>query len=228
MTTFIGIDDTDTANSRGTGHLARIIAAELDLMYSISGVTRHQLLIDPRIPYTAKNSCAAILIDDIRVDIRKLAHWVKNIMETKFEKGSDPGLAITNSVPAEVINFGKKATEEILTQSHAIDLAAQHKIFLEGLGGSKDGIIGALAAIGLAADGNNGRYVKVGNIREISGMVSPGDLIAAGIHQVITRDDIMVTNGHVKAEKLRPSRRNGLPVLFVEKMDRVWVPLKLD
>ena len=118
-----------------------------------------------------------------------------------------------------MVIFGKRATEEILYQSQVIELAAQHSIYLEGLGGTKDGIIGALAAIGLAADGNNGRYVRVGKIRTVSGMVSPGDLITAGIHKIITQEGFEVIDGHIRAEKLRPARRNGLPILYVEEIN---------
>ena len=60
---FIGLDDTDTLESRGTGHLARQIAAALAADYAVLGVVRHQLLRDPRVPCTKNNSSAAILLD---------------------------------------------------------------------------------------------------------------------------------------------------------------------
>jgi len=53
MTLYLGIDDTDTRESRGTGRLARMIAAELARSYVVTGVTRHQLFIHPSIPYTS-------------------------------------------------------------------------------------------------------------------------------------------------------------------------------
>ena len=63
---FIGLDDTDTLESRGTGHLARQIAAALAADYAVLGVVRHQLLRDPRVPCTKNNSSAAILLDGDR------------------------------------------------------------------------------------------------------------------------------------------------------------------
>ena len=63
MNIFIGLDDTDNKESRGTGHLARVIAENLAEQYEVVGVTRHQLLFDPRVPYTAKNSCAAVILN---------------------------------------------------------------------------------------------------------------------------------------------------------------------
>lgn len=60
MTLYLGIDDTDTRESRGTGRLARMIARELSRSYPVMGVTRHQLFVHPSIPYTSHNSCAVI------------------------------------------------------------------------------------------------------------------------------------------------------------------------
>jgi hypothetical protein len=45
---YIGIDDTDMVDTRGTGHLARDLAAALEEDFDILAVTRHQLLDDPR------------------------------------------------------------------------------------------------------------------------------------------------------------------------------------
>jgi len=55
---LIGMDDTDNLESRGTGSLARQVAAALAADYTLLGVTRHQLLKDPRVPCTKNNSSA--------------------------------------------------------------------------------------------------------------------------------------------------------------------------
>jgi hypothetical protein len=47
---YIGLDDTDTLESRGTGRLARQIAGEMHQALAVQGITRHQLLVDPRVP----------------------------------------------------------------------------------------------------------------------------------------------------------------------------------
>ncbi|KPK74876.1 MAG: hypothetical protein AMJ79_12975, partial [Phycisphaerae bacterium SM23_30] len=58
-TILIGIDDTDNAASRGTGFLARQLFRQCqNRQLRPLGVTRHQFLIDPRIPYTSHNSGA--------------------------------------------------------------------------------------------------------------------------------------------------------------------------
>ena len=53
-TVLIGIDDTDFGDSPGTGQLARRVSNEITRLGGKPlGITRHQFLVDPRIPYTA-------------------------------------------------------------------------------------------------------------------------------------------------------------------------------
>jgi len=226
---FIGLDDTDTLESRGTGHLARQIAAVLAADYPVLGVTRHQLLLDPRVPCTKNNSSAAILLNaDGDLDPIALLDRVRALVLDDYLPGSDPGLCVTHAVPAAVTEFGRRAQRHLVTQDEARALAAAHGLPLLGLGGTKDGIIGALAAVGLAASGEDGRYVLVGRSRELSGLQPVSTLQAAGISAVQTLDAQPVTSGLVQTDKLRPARRGGRPVAVVEWTGDHWHPLKLD
>jgi len=226
---FIGLDDTDTLESRGTGQLARHIAAVLAVDYPVLGVTRHQLLVDPRVPCTKNNSSAAITLNlDSILDPVALLERVRALMLQDYQPGSDPGLCVAHSVPFAVIEFGRRAQRQLVTQAEARALAEAHAIPLLGLGGSQDGVIGALAAVGLAASGEDGRYVAVGRSRELSGLQSIPSLLAAGIQAVRTADGRPVTDGLVLADKLRPARRGGQPVAVVEWTGDYWLPLKLD
>lgn len=226
---IIGLDDTDTLESRGTGHLARTIAAVLARDYPLLGVTRHQLLFDPRVPYTAKNSSASIVLaPNGRVAPKALMAHVQAIMREHFNPGSDPGLCIAPHVPTPITAFGRRAQREIVTQEEARSLAAAHAIALIGLGGSEDGVIGALAAVGLAASGDDGRYVLVGRSRDLTGLQSVADVLEAGIAEVRTLDGHQVTKGLILTDKLRPARRGARPITYVERAEGYWRPLKLD
>jgi len=226
---FIGLDDTDTLESRGTGHLARQIAAALAADHVVLGVTRHQLLIDPRVPCTKKNSCAAIALEtNGRLDLDALLARVRGWILDDFQPGSDPGLCVAPSVPAAITEFGRRVQREVVTQQEARALAAAHGLPLLGLGGTEDGIIGALAAVGLAASGEDGRYVMVGRSRELDGLQPVETLLGAGIAAVETTAGLPVREGVVETEKLRPARRGGRPVAVVEWADDRWLPLKLD
>jgi tRNA(Ile2) C34 agmatinyltransferase TiaS len=228
MQYFIGLDDTDNLESRGTGHLARVMAEVLAQDFHVHGVTRHQLLEDERVPKTAKNSCAGIIFEGDSYSLGEIALYARKVMLDDYQPGSDPGLCVSTQVPAEIIAYGQRVQREFLKQQEARELAIMHDIFLEGLGGDEDGVIGALAAVGLAASGNDGRYVQIGSIRDLEGLLPLADVLAAGITSIKTLDGESVTEGLILADKLRPARRGGVPVLFVEREDDHWLPLKLD
>jgi hypothetical protein len=226
---FIGLDDTDDLESRGTGHLARQIAAALAQDCRVLGVTRHQLLVDPRVRCTKNNSSAAILVDaDGDLEPGMLLRRVRPLVSDEYQAGSDPGLCVAHQVPEDVTFFGYRAKRELVTQEEARSLAASHGIPLLGLGGDESGVIGALAAVGLAASGEDGRYPLVGRSRELAGLQPVSALLAAGITAVQTRDGHRVTQGLVHSDKLRPARRGGRAVLIVEWSGDYWLPVKLD
>jgi tRNA(Ile2) C34 agmatinyltransferase TiaS len=225
---FIGLDDTDNLESRGTGHLARQIAGAVANDGEVIGVTRHQLLVDPRVPYTKNNSASAILLRGDGLDVEKVAERVRALMLADFQMGSDPGLCVAKSVPAAITDFGQRAQRELVTQDEARTLAGQYGIFLTGLGGDEDGVIGALSAVGLAACGDDGRYVLVNRSRDLVGLQPISAILAAGIDAVQTLDGRPVADGLVSIDRLRPARRGERAVLFVERDGEYWLPLKLD
>jgi hypothetical protein len=227
---YIGMDDTDNHESRGTGRLARQVAADLSTEYPVLGVTRHQLLVDPRIPYTSHNSSAAIMIDaPAGLSLELVFERVRGLMQADLIPGSDPGLCVADEKAAQTLSdFGTRAQQEVLNQAEARLLAQTAGVLLAGLGGSQDGIIGALAAVGLAASGQDGRYLLLGRSRELTGLQPLEALQALGLDDIRTLDGQSVEEGLVLADKLRPARREGRPVLFVELNDEhYWMPVKL-
>jgi hypothetical protein len=226
MTLYLGIDDTDTLESRGTGRLARMVAAELARSYTVTGVTRHQLFVHPSIPYTSHNSCAVIHIQDAEngadADIFSAA---KELMLSDFIEGSDPGICVatTPEIGSDLRRFGFSAKRNIVTQGQARALARAAGIRLEGLGGTEDGVIGALAGIGLASSGNDGRFIIKGATRDLHGTQSVAAILAAGIDQVMTRDGTAVDEGFVALQKFpKPAFIGGRAILFVEPESGIY------
>lgn len=229
MQYIIGIDDTDNTESRGTGHLARFMATALAQDFRIHGVTRHQLLEDERVPKTAKNSCAGIIFEGDAYPLEEIAMYARKVMLDDYQPGSDPGLSvIAEVVPPEIIAYGQQVQQEFITQKLPRRLAFDHGIHLEGLGGDQDGVIGALAAVGLVAQGSDGRYVLIGSIRELEGLQPIDAVLSAGVTTIQTLDGQVINEGLILADKMRPARRAGQPVLFVELEDDHWLPLKLN
>ncbi len=230
---YIGLDDTDNKTSRGTGRLARAVAARLSDKYVVRGVTRHQLLVDPRVPYTSHNSCNVVhLLTEGEIDLVALADAVQAIMLADFQPGSDPGLCVAQAVAPEIVAFGHRAKSELLTITEAREIAARRGCVLRGLGGTEDGVIGALAGVGLAFTGEDGRFVLVGRSRELTGVQPVQAILEHGIAQVRTSEGAAVQEGQVETGgKLRPALRGNQPVLVVKQEKdhpSVWQPLKLD
>ena len=60
---YVGIDDTDSLESRGTNQLALALVAQVAANWRPILILRHQLLQDPRVPMTRKNGSASILLE---------------------------------------------------------------------------------------------------------------------------------------------------------------------
>ena len=215
---YIGIDDTDTADSPGTNQLARALVARVAADYRCTLILRHQLLDDPRVPYTSKNGSASIQLEPRgRANVQGLAAQLRAGMRAWFQEGSDPGLCVALRVPPEVTAFGRRCQAEVVDQAEARRLAAACGLLLEGLGGTEGGVIGALAAVGLAAGGDDGRVVQLGTWPDdLAGPQEVAAVQARGVEVRQFGSGTPVTEGQVDVGKhLRPNRRAGRVVLFV-------------
>jgi tRNA(Ile2) C34 agmatinyltransferase TiaS len=226
---YVGIDDTDTAESRGTGRLARNIAAALSLNFKVFGVTRHQLFVHRDIPFTSHNSCAVIHVEAEPNSMENIFSKTKEMIMGDFIEGSDPGLAIAseNQITPALIAFGQDAKTIILTQQKAREVADNCGIRFEGLGGTEGGIIGAIAGVGLASTKNDGRFLLKGRNRELTGIRSVQEITDAGIDQVLTLQGQAIGDRKVTIPKnATPSFILGKAVLFVEEKDNCLVAIK--
>src|SRR5712671_1836638 len=115
---LVGIDDTDNLVSSGTGQLVQRLVARLQALGvgTVLGATRHQLLVDPRIPYTSHNSSACIAIDADLGAVDRIVAYCADFLEAESAPGSDPGLAVVRSAawsPDEarraLVAFGRRA-----------------------------------------------------------------------------------------------------------------------
>jgi hypothetical protein len=228
MRVFLGIDDTDVLGHKpGTGRLARDLGAHLaGAGVRPAAVLRHQLLVDPRIPYTSHNSPACVILEiglEQQVDglFEAAAAWVAGRAAT----GSDPGIcmALENAVDPAVVEWGLRAGGEVLARQAALALAAATGTRLRELGGTGDGIIGALAAVGLTRWGNAGRFLEMADgLRDFGDVVGAATLLERGITPVsATRNGEPVPPAaRIRTgDWVRPRLIGGRPVLFVEPDD---------
>ena len=225
---YVGIDDTDTIDSRGTNKLALMIVEELRDHWKCHQVLRHQLFEDERVPFTSKNGSASLLFSPLRhQSADNLFDEFRCRMLREFIPGSDPGLAVATGVDESVMRFGYDCQSELCTQEKVRQLAKGGSIKLEGLGGTNDGIIGALAAIGLAATENDGRVIYLdGWSHQIEGEQSVDAIRDKNVTVMCGEKEIH--SGFVTLhKKLRPNKRNGQNVLFVEETTHGYRALKL-
>jgi hypothetical protein len=220
---LIGIDDTDIIGTPGTNQLARLIVKRLGESARDSIITRHQLFFDPRVPYTSHNGSASIqLTHAVAADAQPLTAIVREAMLGWFVPGSDPGLCVATDATPEMLEFSLRCKGEVVTQDEARSIAARAGCYLEGLGGTEQGIIGALAAIGLIATGDDGRIVQLYAWPypddAFSGPRDVGEIYARGVDEIRRLDsNEPVASGFVDVGKhLRPNWRSGRIVLFVD------------
>jgi len=223
-TYLIGIDDTDNLQSRGTGYRARQMGLSLQQSGwgELLGITRHQLLVHPDIPYTSHNSSACLEVKSDK--LAGLTSFCRDFLLRESAEGSDAGLCIAclDRINEEVMQWGERARKEVLTKEEAHLLAEKHGIFLEGLTGMRIGVIGSLAAIGLQKAGNDGRYLWLKAMRELTGVHSAKELLTLlRIESIETKQGIVVSVDDTVdvGEWFRPIRKNKKITLIVEEND---------
>lgn len=181
MRYYIGIDDTDNLESRGTGHLARELGNTLEEHHAakLEEITRHQLLVSPLIPYTSHNSSACLIVEADPRSFHQLEMECRSFLLHHSASGSDAGLALCpwDEVPPELMEWGTRAKKEVLEKSAALEMSRRLNLAAAGLTGTGGGVIGALAGVGLRAAGNDGRYLWLPGLRDLSGVYTLTELL---------------------------------------------------
>jgi hypothetical protein len=229
-TVLVGIDDTDNLASPGTGWIAQSLIRQLasDGFGQPLGITRHQLLKDPRVPYTSHNSSACLAIGTcVDADVDALQMSAAGFLRDHAAPGSDPGLAITCSAVGQagrqaLTEFGFTAKCDLVDQVSARACAAQHGVLLSGHGGTEDGVIGALAAVGLHLHGSDGFFLWMPGVRDLpAGWCSYQHLI----HTLPIDDARTLTGDRPTPDTtieigpwIRPLLLDGYAVLLLERI----------
>jgi len=220
MTIYLGIDNTNAAGTPGTGKIALTIASALAKDFTIVGVTRHQLLVHDDIRATTHNAALAVHIAGAgMVPKEQIFALAKKFVAEMAAPGSNPGVCVASAdqITAELSTFARDAQGCVLSLNEAFAVARAGGLLLEGFG-SRDGIIGAVAAVGLAASGNDGYFVMKGSLRDLSGRCSIASLLAAGVDEVRGPDGVPLTDGDVIIREFpKPKLMGGRAILPVEE-----------
>lgn len=230
MKLLICIDDTDNLNSKGTGAIADELKVLIKFMlgYECGFVTRHQLLIHEDIPYTSHNSSMCFPCEIEEKDYDRLVSLCFEHLKKESAQGSDPGLAVAvlgKADEAMLIAYGKDAKRKIIHKNDAYAVAKKADVYLNEAGGTGDGIIGALAGIGLRLWGNDGTLKgqlpqfaegQTYSVKEFTdtGMISS---VQDEEGNPLSPDEQILVGW-----KAKPSMINGKLTLLVKKQDGKW------
>ncbi|OGQ84906.1 MAG: hypothetical protein A2464_14050 [Deltaproteobacteria bacterium RIFOXYC2_FULL_48_10] len=225
MNYIVCIDDTDMPGTRGTGWLVEGLCGILEEkgLAHTSAVSRHQLFVHEDIPYTSHNSSMCFELSLKQGTIEPVIGLMAEFLETRSEKGSDPGLCVaemTEDLDREaLIEFGRAAKVEVSSKTAAYALARQTGVHLSEHGGTGQGVVGALAGVGLRLFGNDGRY------RGWYHLGRPGDIVRVEtlcaypfVDQLVTRDGDPLpldSRVHIGSEKTKTVRMGYKQVIVV-------------
>lgn len=232
---YVGIDDTDTLDDPGTNQLARHLVRVLAGEFRGRMIVRHQLLEDPRVPCTRKNGCASMQFEPLDgMPLAEFTEKLRAVIVGWCPRGSDPGLCVAATVPPAITEWGLRCKRELVTQAEARQMAAANNIYLEGLGGTEDGVIGALAAIGLAATKDDGRVVYFGPADEdwydVTGCLTVRDILARDVDEIRTfnNGDRLLDGTVDVGKRLRPNYRAGQVILYVTRRhESTWEAVRV-
>ncbi|MBI5538954.1 MAG: hypothetical protein HY951_02775 [Bacteroidia bacterium] len=192
---LIGIDDTDSKTSKGTGFLTRELGKQIEIqnLGKVLNITRHQLFLSKEIAYTNRNNSACIEVSACNYD--GLVEFCKEFVFRNSEKVAQPAIVFAKLelVSDEVIEFAKTAKNKIVTLKDALALIKKNDFLKEDSGKKNNGVIGAIAAIGLRATGNDGRVIWAKG-HEIIGM--KGTFMAGEVYCETYVDTIKTIDGY--------------------------------
>ncbi len=184
MRILVCIDDTDNMESKGTGELAEMIAEHIETSNwgKTTRITRHQLLVHPDIPYTSHNSSMCFEADIDTSYLRVLIDFAADFLVRESAPESDPGLCVAVIDQIDdvdtLIKYGHRAKQDVMTKKEAYNMAERLGIHLSEHGGTGQGVIGALAGVGLRLSGNDGRFKGKHKINGINDIVTAGEILS--------------------------------------------------
>jgi len=221
---FVCIDDTDNIESRGTGELASLLAKALEKngWGKCEPVTRHQMLVHPDIPYTSHNSSMCFAADIAAEHVSAFTEFAKDFLTRESAEGSDPGLCIVNlealAARDDLIAFGRKAKQKVLTKEEAYGLAQRLGIHLTEHGGTGLGVIGALAGTGLRMTGNDGRFKGKFYVDTDTGIVDVAELkrqTGVAVVKSLTGQELQDSEAVQLGDKVKAVLLDGKATLLV-------------
>lgn len=229
MKFYLCIDDTDNLDSIGTGTIAEQILEKI-ISHGFgpcSLVTRHQLFIHQDIPYTSHNSSMCFYGEAPDESLPTIIDLASYHLDTVSAEGSDPGLCIlkfdASTDYSDLITFGKDAKKRVLTKEDAIKCAKAHHLHLSEHGGTGQGIIGALAGVGLRLFGNDGeikgalKHIEINREYHVTELIEFPEVDQ--VLDLVTKEPLSKTTSINMGSRSKPVMYKNQSILFAIKTD---------
>lgn len=157
MRIHLGIDDTDSLAGGCTTRIAVDVVRTLDSEGATFLDYPNLIRLNPNVPWKTRGNGAVCLRIESALSVEEVLELAAEEIERSSklgEPGTDPGIvALADPVPSNVVEFSAEALTRVVAPAEAI--SAISKARAAGLSfGSPQGIIGALAAIGMRLDGD--------------------------------------------------------------------------
>jgi len=158
---LLGIDDTDALDTLQTADLAFNLGMHLEEqgLAKMVHLSCHHLYCDG-LPdeNTTNNTASCLALEAHAGRQRELDLVCREVLLRESAPGSNAGyvLASWQQFDQEIIFWGKSAKTKPLKRQDALQIARRCGLGVAGILGSGIGVIGALAAVGLRFDGNDG------------------------------------------------------------------------
>ena len=230
----LGVDDTGHLDQSLTSKLIRnwLLSMKDASLICSEGITRHQLFESEKISSSYKNRALALTFKS-SLSIFEIEDQIVEFTRMNSSTKANPAVAILSrhSDSLHVLAFGRRCKNELLKISDSEQYASESNVLLRGIGGNRNGQIGALAAVGLRAGGNDGIFIHLDGLESLKGDQTAGDIrnnsalqhivdISSG--EELDRDDMIKIDSY-----LRPQLVNGEPTQYVQLItnSKVWNPV---
>ncbi len=231
---LLGVDDTDSptdgdasSTRPDTASMALTIGKKLESMTlaRLLNISCHPLFLHPSIPHTTSNIASCLLLDTDAQKIREIDMTTRLMLRGQCSPTANPGYALAawNQIEPEIVSWGKTAKIAPVQRMDAIQLAKRCGIYTAGISGSGAGVIGALSAVGLRYDGNDGFIYWMPGLEKLRGICTQTEIdqyihfesIESEHHKRPALDDRILFS-----ESVKPILKEGRIVITVSPAKR--------
>ena len=181
MIFYLGIDDTGPPGKSGTGETALALGLHLQSqkLARLVHVSAHTLLTTTEIPNANPTHAYCLTLEGEAQRLREIDMESRVYLMHHSAAGSNPGFALAarSRVNEHILNWGKACQMMTMERREALDLARSQEFTAAGFNGSGNGVIGALAAVGLRFSGCDGWITWLPGLPDLKGVMTFSEIL---------------------------------------------------